>query len=85
MNDEFTTSANAYMTSPLGLRRVDIAKYGPYVVIMNVSDEEKPCNIAFSSDVNQIYDCVTQQLIDVNEEITMEPLSTIVLDMRTTK
>lgn len=85
MNDSWSGHGSAYMTSPLGLRRVDIAKYGPYVVIMNCSDEDKPVNITFHSDVSKAYELVSGKMMEVNGEITMPALSTIILDLRETE
>ena len=85
MNDRWSGHGSAYMTSPLGLRRVDIAKYGPYVIIMNCSDEDKPVNITLHSDVSKAYELVSGEMMDVNGEITMPALSTIIFDLRETE
>lgn len=80
MNDGYSSHGNAYMTSPLGLRRVDIAKYGRYIIIMNCSDEDKPVNIDFDSNAAKIKDIVSGEMLDVNSVKTMDALSTIILD-----
>lgn len=85
MNDDWSAHGNAYMSAPLGLRRVDIAKYGDYVVIMNCSDENKSVNVTFSSDVSKAYDLVSQKMIDLNSETTVAPLTTIILDLSETE
>lgn len=85
MNDSWSCHGNGYMIAPLGLRRVDIAKYGPYVVIMNCSDENKPVTIKFNADVSSAEDIVSGEQISLNDEITMEPLTTIILDLRETQ
>jgi len=72
------------MASPLGLRRINIAKYGNYIIIMNCSDEDKAVNVELEADVSKIHDLVTDTMMDVNNSITMPALSTIVLDLRET-
>ena len=72
------------MASPLGLRRINIAKYGYYIIIMNCSDEDKAVNVELEADVSKIHDLVTDTMMDVNNSITMPALSTIVLDLRET-
>ena len=81
MRDEYSAVGCAYMTSPLGLRRVDIAKYGKYILISNVSDENKSVTIEFSADVKKIKDIVSGNMMDVNSEITVLPQSTIILNL----
>ncbi len=85
MNDKWSSHGNGYMASPLGLRRVNIAKYGPYVILMNCSDENKPVNIELEADVEKAHDLVTDTMMDVNSAITMPALSTIILDLRETE
>ena len=85
MNDQWSGHGNGYMTTPLGLRRVNVAKYGPYVIIMNCSDENKSVNIEFSADVAKAHDIVSDTMMDVNSKITMKPLTTIILDLRETE
>lgn len=85
MNDRWSGDGNGYMTSPLGLRRVDIAKYGPYIVIMNCSDENKSCNIKFNCDVSKVHDIVSDKMISMDGEITLPALTTIILDLRETE
>ncbi len=81
MRDEYSSVGCAYMTSPLGLRRVDIAKYGKYIIVSNVSDENKSVNIDFSADIKAAKDIVSGEMINLNEEITVKPLSTIILNL----
>ena len=85
MNEKWSGDGNGYMISPLGLRRVDIAKYGPYVIIMNCSDENKSCSIKFNGDVDKAHDLVSGKMISMHDEITMPALSTIILDLRETE
>ncbi len=85
MNDRWSGDGNGYMTSPLGLRRVDIAKYGPYIIIMNCSDENKACNIRFNGDVAKAHDIVSDKMISLNDEISLPALTTIILDLRETE
>ena len=84
MNDKWSAHGNGYMASPLGLRRINIAKYGNYIIIMNCSDEDKAVNVELEADVSKIHDLVTDTMMDVNNSITMPALSTIVLDLRET-
>ncbi len=85
LNDKWTSHGNGYMTTPLGLRRINIAKYGPYVIIMNCSDENKSVNVEFNADVAKAHDIVSDTMMDVNGRITMKPLTTIILDLRETE
>ncbi len=85
MNNEWSCHGNGYMTSPLGFRRVNVAKYGAYVIIMNCSDENKSVNITFNSDVKKAYDMVSEKMIDMDSEITMPALTTIILDLSETE
>lgn len=85
MNDEWSGHGNGYMTAPLGLRRVDIARYGDYVVIMNCSDENKPVNVTFNANVEKAYDLVSEKMIDLNGEMTVPALTTIILDLNETE
>ncbi len=81
MRDEYSSVGCAYMTSPLGLRRVDIAKYGKYIIISNVSDENKSVNIDFTSDIKAVRDIISGKMIDVNSELTIGALSTVILNL----
>lgn len=85
MRDEYSSVGCAYMTSPLGLRRVDIAKYGKYIIISNVSDENKDVNIDFSADIKSAKDIISGEMINLNEEVTVKPLSTIILNLEETE
>ncbi len=85
MNDNWSCHGNGYMAAPLGLKRVDIAKYGSYIVIMNCSDEDKSVNVELSADVAKIHDIVSDTMMDVNSSITMPAQSTIILDLRETE
>ncbi len=82
MNDKWSCHGNGYMTTPLGLRRVNVAKYGPYVILMNCSDENKPVKVELSADVKKAHDLVSDTMMEVNGSITMQPLTTIILDLR---
>lgn len=81
MKDEYSSVGCAYMTSPLGLRRVDIAKYGKYIIISNVSDEDKSVNIDFSADITAARDIVSGDMIDLNKEITLKAQKTLILNL----
>lgn len=85
MNDRWSAHGNGYMIAPLGLRRVDIAKYGPYIIIMNCSDENKSCNIKFNGDVAKAHDIVSDKMISLNDEMTLPAQTTIILDLRETE
>ena len=60
-----------YKRQPLGLRRINIAKYGNYIIIMNCSDEDKAVNVELEADVSKIHDLVTDTMMDVNNSIKM--------------
>ena len=81
MKDEYSSVGCAYMTAPLGLRRVDIAKYGKYIIISNVSDENKSVNIEFGADIKKARDIVSGDMIDVNSDISLPAQKTIVLNL----
>lgn len=81
MRDEYSSVGCAYMTAPLGLRRVDIAKYGKYIIISNVSDEYKKVNIDFSADIKAAKDIVSGNMIDLNKEITLKDQQTMILNL----
>ncbi|MDO5396968.1 MAG: S-layer homology domain-containing protein [bacterium] len=85
MNDKWSGHGNGYMTTPLGLRRINVAKYGPYVIIMNCSDENKTVNVEFKADTARVHELVNDTMMDVNGKITMQPLSTLVFDLRETE
>ncbi len=81
MRDEYSSVGCAYMTSPLGLRRADIAKYGKYIIISNVSDQEKSMKIDFSADIRAARDIVSGNMIDLNGEITVAAQETVILNL----
>ncbi len=81
MKDEYTSVGCAYMTAPLGLRRIDIAKYGKYVILSNVSDQEKSVNVDLTSDIKKARDIVSGEMVDLNSEINIKPLSSVILNL----
>ena len=81
MNDKWSAHGNGYMSSPLGLRRINVAKYGHYIIIMNCSDQNKAVNVELNADVSRIHDIVSDTMMNVNDKITMPALSTIILDL----
>ncbi|MBQ7573526.1 MAG: S-layer homology domain-containing protein [Clostridia bacterium] len=82
MNDKWSAHGNGYMTSPLGLRRINIAKYGNYIILMNCSDQNLSTDVELNANVSKIHDLVSDTMLDVNQKITMKPLTTIILDVR---
>lgn len=85
MNDKWSAHGNGYMSSPLGLRRINVAKYGHYIIIMNCSDQNKAVNVELNADVSRIHDIVSDTMMNVNDKITMPALSTIILDLNETE
>jgi hypothetical protein len=70
--------ANVKMSSPYGINKLYIAKYGDYVIVMNASETET-YNVQFAGKTRTAKELIGRREIDLSKSYSLPPLTSMVI------